>query len=71
MIRVIFLAVFLVFLFYFLKRRSNSKIYNKLIFLTIILTALFLISTSGKMIIPQILQILKFGLPFITKFIGI
>ena len=30
-----------------------------------------LLSTSGRFILPQILQIMKLALPFLTKFIGI
>ena len=37
----------------------------------IVLGLLFLIATSGRYILPQILQIIKVGLPFLTKFIGI
>ena len=39
-------------------------------FLWIAVILIFLV-TSGKFILPQILQILKITLPFLTKFIGI
>ena len=71
MIKIIFLAVFIVTILYVLKKKSNSNIYSKLIILIIILAILFLIATSGRFILPQILPILKIGLPFITKFIGL
>tara|TARA_B110000438_G_C15629336_1_gene570232 strand:- start:21 stop:236 length:216 start_codon:yes stop_codon:yes gene_type:complete len=71
MIKVIFLAIFIVAILYLLKKKSNSKIYGRLIVLIIFIAVLFLIATSGKLILPQILQILKIGLPFITKFIGL
>ena len=71
MIRIFFLALIVVAILYVLKKRSNSNIYGKLIFLTIIVLILFVVATSGKLVLPQILQILKIGLPFITKFIGI
>ena len=71
MIKIFFLAVFIVAILYLLKKKSHSNIYGKLIFIFIILAILFLIATSGKFILPQILQILKIGLPLITKFIGI
>ena len=71
MIKIIFLAIFIVAILYLLKKKSNSKIYGRLIVLIIFIAVLFLIATSGKLILPQILQILKIGLPFITKFIGL
>ena len=71
MIKIIFLSVFVVAILYLLKKKSHSNIYGKLIFIFIVLAILFLISTSGRFILPQILQILKIGLPLITKFIGI
>lgn len=71
MIKIIFLAVFIVAILYVLKKRSNSNIYRQLIIIIIILAILFLIATSGRSILPQILSILKIGLPFITKFIGL
>ena len=71
MIKIIFLAVFIVAILYVLKKRSTSNIYRQLIIIIIILAILFLIATSGRFILPQILPILKIGLPFITKFIGL
>ena len=71
MIKIILLSIFIIAIFYLLKKKSNSNIYGKLIFLVIVSVILFLVATSGKVILPQILQILKIGLPFITKFIGI
>ena len=71
MIRIIFLVLFVIGILYLLKKRSNSSIYGKLIIIIVVFTILFLIATSGKFILPQILQILKIGLPFITKFIGL
>ena len=32
---------------------------------------LFILATSGRFVLPQLMQIIKIGLPFITKFIGI
>lgn len=70
MIRIILLTIFVVAILYFLKKNSNSNIYGKIIIVVVILVFLFLIATSGKLLIPQMLQVLKIGLPFITKFIG-
>ena len=36
-----------------------------------IVGAIFFLATSGRFLIPQILNIIKVGLPFLTKFIGI
>ena len=71
MIKIIFLTILIVSILYLLKKKSYSNIYGKLIFIIIILAILFLIATSGRFILPQILQILKIGIPLITKFIGI
>ena len=51
---------------------SNKSNFYKYLFLILIIGGLlFFLATSGKFILPQIMQILKIGLPFITKFIGI
>ena len=71
MIKIIFLTIFIVAILYLLKKKSHLNIYGKLIFIFIILAILFLIATSGRVLFPQILQILKIGIPLITKFIGI
>ena len=76
MIRFLFLIVFIVAILYVLNNRSkktnyNSNLYKRLIFITVILGIIFLLATSGRLIFPQILQVLKIGLPFLTKFIGI
>ena len=54
-------------------RNTNHKsdIYKKIILILIVGIILFILATSGRFILPQILQILKVGLPFLTKFIGI
>ena len=56
------------------KKNSNLKqndIYKKIILIIIIAALLFFLATSGKFILPQILNLLKVALPFLTKFIGI
>tara|TARA_A100001011_G_scaffold96581_1_gene101625 strand:- start:322 stop:519 length:198 start_codon:yes stop_codon:yes gene_type:complete len=50
---------------------KNSKLYRNLILIVIISGVLFFLATSGKFIIPQLINILKVGLPFLTKLIGI
>ena len=49
---------------------GDLQIFDLIIFAGIAVFLVFLV-TSGKFILPQILQILKVALPFLTKFIGI
>ena len=51
--------------------KINQSKYRVIILTIIVLGLLFLIATSGRYILPQILQLIKVGLPFLTKFIGI
>ncbi len=70
----LFLLIFfilLIFNYNAKKRNKNSGIYKKLIIALIIFAVIFLLATSGRFILPQILQILKIGAPFLTKFIGL
>ena len=53
------------------KKNKNTGIYKKLIIALVIFAIIFLLATSGRFILPQILQILKIGAPFLTKFIGL
>ena len=76
MLRFLFLIAIIVAILYVLNNRSkktnnNSNLFKILIVITLILGAIFLLATSGRFILPQILQVLKIGLPFLTKFIGI
>ena len=76
MFRFVFLVVIIVAILFVLNNRSkktnnNSNLYKILIVITLILGVIFLLATSGRFILPQILQVLKIGLPFLTKFIGI
>ena len=69
---VIILLILLVF-----RSRSNSdtmfskNFYKKAIFSLIVIGLIFFMATSGKLLIPQLLKIIKLTLPFLTKFIGI
>ena len=70
----VILAIFVILLI--LRNRSNKfqnlskKNFRTLIISILILGLLVLIATSGRYILPQILQLFKLGLPFLTKFIG-
>ena len=79
MIRFILVVLIIVAVLLIVKSRSvkiknsiDKKNKFKLIIVVIIVAGiLFLIATSGRYIFPQLIQILKVGLPFLTKFIGI
>ena len=77
MIRLLFVIIFIIIIILIFRnsRKKNtinkSDIYKYLILILIIGVVLFFLATSGRFILPQILQILKIGLPFLTKFIGI
>ena len=75
MLRFIVVIIIIVIILLILRSKSNIKInhnkYRTIILTIIVLGLLFLIATSGRYILPQILQIIKVGLPFLTKFIGI
>ena len=53
------------------RNEKKSSFYKKLFIILIIGALLFFLATSGRFILPQLMQIIKIGLPFITKFIGI
>jgi len=53
------------------KISNNPDIYKKLILIVILGAVVFFLATSGRFILPQILQIIKIGIPFLTKFIGL
>ena len=77
MIRFLLVLGVIVIILLILSRRSKkdnlikSNTYKKIIFLVVIFGVIFLLATSGRFILPQILQLLKIGLPFLTKFIGL
>ena len=75
MIRFIIVLAIIVVILFILRSRVNAKItqnkYKTVIIAVIILGLFFLIATSGRYLFPQILQLIKLGLPFLTKFIGI
>tara|TARA_B100001540_G_scaffold297361_1_gene299911 strand:- start:795 stop:1025 length:231 start_codon:yes stop_codon:yes gene_type:complete len=76
MIRLLVVLAIIIVILFILKSRSNknigrSNLYKKLIFFVVVAGLLFFLATSGKFLIPQILKIIKIGMPFLTKFIGI
>jgi hypothetical protein len=76
MIRLIIVLFVVIGILILLRSRSkNSKItnnnYKKVIISIIVIGLLILIATSGRYLLPQVLQFIKIGLPFITRMIGI
>ncbi len=77
MIRFILVIIVIIVILLILRSKSKGKIkinqnkYRVIILTVIVFGLLFLIATSGRYILPQILQLIKVGLPFLTKFIGI
>ena len=76
MIRFIIVLLAVVAILFILRSRSkNSELtlnnYKKVIISIIVIGLLILIATSGRYLLPQVLQFIKIGLPFITKLIGI
>ena len=75
MIRFIIVLAAIVVILFILRSRRNTKItqnkYRTVIIAVIILGLFFLIATSGRYVFPQIFQLIKLSLPFLTKFIGI
>ena len=53
------------------KHKMSPAAYKKVIFVIIVLGTLFFLATSGRYLLPQILQLIKVGIPLLTKFIGI
>jgi len=53
------------------KNKMSSASYKKVILVIIVLGILFFLATSGRYLLPQILQLIKIGIPLLTKFIGI
>ena len=77
-----FLCIFLcilpiIILFVFSLKNKNegnikkSTTYKKLIFIVILAGILLFLATSGRFILPQLMQVLKMVLPLMTKLIGI
>ena len=77
MIRLLIVLAVIVIILLILRNRAktnsfgNSKLYRNLILIVIIAGLLFFLATSGKFLIPQLLNLFKVGLPFLTKLIGI
>ena len=77
MIRLLIVLAVIVMILFILRSRAKSgsfggaKLYRNLILIVIVAGLLFFLATSGKFLIPQLLNLIKVGLPFLTKLIGI
>ena len=77
MIRLLIVLAVIVMILFILKSRAKSgsiggaKLYRNLILIVIVAGLLFFLASSGKFLIPQLLNLIKVGLPFLTKLIGI
>ena len=77
MIRLLIVLAVIIMILYILRSRAKSsslgrvKLYRNLILIVIVAGLLFFLATSGKFLIPQLLNLIKVGLPFLTKLIGI
>ena len=77
MFRLFGVLVLIVVILLILRSRSkqnhniSTASYKKVILAIIIIGVLFFLATSGRYLLPQILQLVKIGIPLLTKFIGI
>ena len=77
MIRFLIVIIIIVVILIVLRSRSaktryiSTKNYKLIIISILVLGLLILIATSGRFLLPQVLQLLKIGIPLLTKFIGI
>ena len=75
MIKFSIVLIIVIIVLFILKNKSDKKNkinnYKKIIFFVFLLGMILILITSGKFILPQAMQILKIGLPILTKFIGI
>tara|TARA_B100000945_G_scaffold218369_1_gene176255 strand:+ start:241 stop:474 length:234 start_codon:yes stop_codon:yes gene_type:complete len=77
MLRLLIVLAVIVMILFILRSRAKSSsfgrtnLYRNLIFIIVIAGLLFFLATSGKFLIPQLLNLIKVGLPFLTKLIGI
>ena len=77
MIKFIVVILAIVAILIILRSRSSQtkniskKNFRLIIISILVLGLLILIATSGRFILPQLLQFIKIGIPLLTKFIGI
>ena len=74
MIRFVIVLVLIIVILFVLRSRSTNlsqNKYKKIIITLVVLGVILIIATSGRYLLPQAMQLIKIGLPFLTKLIGI
>ena len=74
MIRFVIVLVLIIVILFVLRSRSTNlsqNKYKKIIITLVVLGVILIIATSGRYLLPQAIQLIKIGLPFLTKLIGI
>ena len=74
MIRFLIVLVLIIVILFVLRSRSTNlsqNKYKKIIITLVALGVILIIATSGRYLLPQAMQLIKIGLPFLTKLIGI
>ena len=77
MIRFVIVILIILLILFILRSRSprigniSKKNYRLIIISILVLAFLIVIATSGRFILPQLLQFVKIGIPFLSKFIGL
>jgi len=74
MIRFVIVLVLIIVILFVLRSRSTNlsqNKYKKIIITLVVLGIILIIATSGRYLLPQAMQLIKIGLPFLTKLIGI
>ena len=74
MIRFLIVLVLIIVILFVLRSRSTNlsqNKYKKIIITLVALGVILIIATSGRYLLPQAMQLIKMGLPFLTKLIGI
>ena len=77
MFQLLIVLIIIVIILFILRSRAKSQynnyrnFYRHLILLVRIGGLIFFLATTGRFLIPQLLNLIKVGLPFLTKLIGI
>ena len=76
--KLLFVLIFIIIIFFIFSQKykslgdnKKSNFFKTLSIIIVILGVLFFLATSGRFILPQLLNIFKIFLPLVTKFIGL
>ena len=72
----VLLTIFIILFIFWNKNKrignlKKSNFYKNLFIIVVVAGILFFLATSGKFVLPQLMQIFKMILPLITRLIGI